>query len=217
MSDFDLTFRRDIKTSNPRKFFRFLKNTIRDMGYRIGNDSINIQQDAVGDVGVINGSLKAEEDKVGETSYKERVLSLSQAIFVILVGVGLGALIRYHILSRLGVRTGSQVFFHLGAFIRNYSSYLIALSVLIILGGIFGFLYKKEKVREEPYTKEIEIESEGEVYSGKKKEEDTEESKVISELTILMKGRTTNGEEINGDINEDIDKLKDHVTTFLEG
>lgn len=54
---------KDIKTSNPRKLFRHLSDTLEEWGYKtnFSSDSITIKRDEVGDSGYVNTNFSANK------------------------------------------------------------------------------------------------------------------------------------------------------------
>ena len=56
----DVYVRRDIKTANPRRLFRNLRNTLDELGYKLETDvGMEVNKDAIGETGYIDANLSA--------------------------------------------------------------------------------------------------------------------------------------------------------------
>lgn len=190
--------RKDIDTSNPRELMRFIRNTLRDIGYKIKDDTVNITKDDVGEVGLVTGKLIGKKHVREVKSFSVPLLSLGIKILLAAISVGL-------------------------IFLSIFLSTPLRLTVLftgVAVGGVLFFFWSEKKSidKEVDWKSKIEVHPEGEVYAGKRKEErersgdkEETESKIVASLTVSMKAFAPTGEA--GYKNEQEKKL---VNQYIE-
>lgn len=178
--------RRDLQTSNPRKLFRMLKNQCTDLGYDV-TDELHIEDDPVGELGFVDGTLGAEkhlEDEIrsspvqlplpGDRSIYVHQLMLALAAVSLLLGIG------SVYLGSVGSGTG--------------------LLLISILTGI-GWIITKPTAVTERAKFALLIEVQGELY---KREEANQqvaqtsirETNLTSELTVTITPSLSDPEEL---------------------
>ena len=62
MKDRQIYAIKDVKTSNPRRLFRDLRNAIEEWGYNVSFDFVDVKKDEVGDSGYVTADLAAEKE-----------------------------------------------------------------------------------------------------------------------------------------------------------
>jgi len=184
-------FRRDLKTTNPRKLFRFITNTLTEMGYMISYNSVNIQKDPIGDTGVVDGSIIA-------TKEHKLKLQREQPNMAFLVIVAFGC-----ILLLAGLNTGNVFAFFLG----------------LVLISIGGYSFMKFKINERKIIScdiDIYVKGIGEAYRGKHIEDSDEKAlerdQVITEMSLNLAGDESAIEKLGSDMR----LLLERVDTFTE-
>jgi|Deesub1362A_J573_1020465.scaffolds.fasta_scaffold00668_10 hypothetical protein len=188
-------FRRDIKISNPRKLFRYLANTLSEMGYLISYNTVNIQKDPIGDIGAVDaGIIAGKEEKIKVE--RERLNPI--AIFLSLLGLS---------------------FLLVGLFGNNFPTFI--LGIALTSGAIYISLNFKVIERKiiscdiNIYVKGI-----GEAYKGKHTEESTlrlGRDQVVTEMSLNLAGNVLlNYENAIRTLRTDMNLLLEKVDTFTE-
>lgn len=181
--------RRDVKTTNPRRLFRVLRNSVEEMGYIVTYNPISIQKDAVGDTGFIDANITSEKTKTKTGETKDTPASI-MALCLLLGGI---------ILSVIGI------------FIEWW---MILIGIIAFIVGLILGLYALAEYEEKThYTNKIWIKGEGEIYSGElsetRRERGMQQAQIISELSISIAGESIIAlDELRSDI--------DQLTTKLE-
>ncbi|MDE1865830.1 MAG: hypothetical protein KGH94_04310 [Candidatus Micrarchaeota archaeon] len=167
--------RKDIKTANPRRFFRNLSNTINEMGYVIQTDTgMSINKDAIGETGYIDGNLsavKSEETAKGNMLY-----------------VAIGAL-----------------FFLFGFILLFGHAVVKLIGLIVLLVGLYIIYknIKRQTLKENRIWIKLEGEVYGTEATESKGKKGVRQENVTSELTVHIAGEATNNKDIlNGEITE---------------
>ncbi len=159
----------DIKTTNPRKLFRFLSNVMTELGYSTNFD-VKVERDEIGEIGSVNANLAGKLIGVLE---RKRDITHQFTIFFEILGV---------ILVLLAITSS------------NYG-FLIPGVTFIGLGYLIYFKFKREKIEKLTPVFEIFVKGIGEVYGGKvSKRVDNrgaEREQVYAEISLHIGGEVT--------------------------
>ena len=198
--------RKDIKTTNPRRLFRDLKNTLEDLGYTITYNPINIQKDAVGDTGFVEAAI---------TGKKEALISSKTGgwieYFMIIVGIIIFSFAVWILFS-----TGSD---------SGLVGIIGFIAIFGLIVAIFGVLSSKRKKLPEPedehnaYLNKIWIKGEGEIYGGQLSESrsnrEMQQEQIISELSVSIAGESKKHIYIDG-VRQDVEQLTRKLEALSE-
>lgn len=180
-------FRRDVKTTNPRKLFRYLINSLSEMGYLIVYDTVNVLKDEIGDTGAVDANIIAKKEYKAIIKLKKRH-PIATPIAIILGVIGLFLL---------------------------YNPTMIIFGLIMIAGAIYIFMkFKVFEKKELSFLTLIYIKGIGEAYRGKYTEnimkKEIEREQIITEMTLHLAG------EAIPDIKDVTKKLMKDMTSLLE-
>lgn len=189
-------FRRDIKTTNPRKLFRYIANTLNEMGYTISYNTVNIQKDPIGDTGSVDANIIAE--KVYKIEVKREKINL--------IATALGIL--------------GLLFTLIGLIGNNVGVFLFG---IIMMGGAIYIALKIKVIERKviPCDINIYVKGVGEIYRGRRAEtsggKGIEQDQVITEMSLNLTGDVLlDYEKAIRVLKEDINFLLERVDTFTE-
>ena len=188
-------FRRDIKTTNLRKLFRYLANTLSEMGYLISYNTVNIQKDPIGDIGAVDGGIIAEKE---EKIKVEREKLNPVASLLALLGFS---------------------FLVVGLFGDNLPT--LVLGIAAMGGAIYVFInFKVVERKVISCDIDIYVKGVGEAYRGKHTEESKlsiERDQVVTEMSLNLAGDVLlNYENAIRTLRTDMNLLLEKVDAFTE-
>lgn len=165
--------RRDVKTTNPRRLFRVLRNSVEEMGYVVTYNPVSIQKDAVGDTGFIDANITSKKSVTVEVP-GGHTLDFH----------GTSDMVKYGLF-------GGIVFFLIGI-IFELGWVVVGFMALVV--GILLMIKSKEIPKKIYDTNQIWIKGEGEVYRGELSETRSkrgmQQAQIISELSISIAGES---------------------------
>jgi len=188
-------FRRDIKTTNPRKLFRYLANTLSEMGYIISYNTVNIQKDPIGDIGAVDAGIIAEKEEKIEVE-REKLNPVAS------------------LLALLGFS-----FLVVGLFGSNFPTFILGIAAMG--GAIYVFLnFKVVERKVISCDINIYVKGVGEAYRGKHTEESKlsiERDQVVTEMSLNLAGDVLlNYENAIRTLRTDMNLLLEKVDAFTE-
>jgi len=194
---------KDVKTSNPRKLFRHLSDTLEQGGYKtnFSSDSIEIKRDEVGDSGYVNANLSAnkviqrEEEGKGDLTLEFSGLSKVKKYSLLV-----GAVIL--ILSAMILLVSGNAYFGVG----------IAIGIVVLIIALLFML--KHKAAVVPYTVTVWVVGTGEIYraqlsesrGARESERGVEQEQIASELSIRIAAESQPPTELD-ELQSDIERL----------
>jgi len=194
---------KDVKTSNPRKLFRHLSDTLEEWGYKtnFSSDSIEIKRDEVGDSGYVNANLSANKliqreeegkgdftlDFTGSSKVKEYSLLAGAVILILSVVILLAS---------------GNAYFGVG----------VVIGVIILSLALLSMLKRRDAVV--PYPVTVWIMGTGEIYRAQlsesrgvqESEQGVEQEQIVSELSIRIAAESQPPTELD-ELKSDIERL----------
>lgn len=203
---------KDVKTSNPRKLFRYLSDNLELLGYKtnFSSNSVEIKKDEVGDSGYVNANLSAIKNTQREEKGKGNLT---------LDFTGSSKVKRYSLLVGAVILILSIVIFAITG-IENFIFGLVAGIVVLVFTLLFML---KRKAGIVPYTVMIWIVGTGEIYRARlsesrgvqENERGVEQEQIASELSIRIAAESEPLTELN-ELRSDIERLLVNLDSFGE-
>lgn len=180
----------DIKTSNPRRLFRSLRNALEEWDYKVNLDSVEVKKDEVGNSGYVTADLAAEKEIFRQEEGKGGYT---------LDFTGASKLKKYCLL-------GGAVIFLIGLIAK---SALVAVIGFLILCIALLFMLKR-KAGLVSYPVELWIKGTGEIYRAQLSEltgePRMEREQIVSELSVRIASQSTPPTELS-ELHSDIEQL----------
>ncbi len=175
----------DIKTSNPRRLFRSLRNALEEWEYEVNLDSVDVKKDEVGNSGYVSADLAAEREILRQEEGKGGYT---------LDFTGASKLKKYCLL-------GGVVIFVVGLIAK--SAAITVAGVIILCIALFFML--KRKAGLVSYLVELWIKGNGEIYRAQlselmgetQMEREKEREQIVSELSVRIAAQSTPPTELN--------------------
>jgi len=191
---------KDVKTSNPRKLFRHLSDTLEEWGYKtnFSSDSIEIKKDDVGNSGYVNANLSANKFIQREEEGKGNLT---------LDFTGSSKVKKYSLLVGAVILILSAVILLVSG-IENYIVG-IAVGIVVLILALLSMLKREAAVVSYPVT--IWVMGTGEIYraqltesrGAQDSERGVEQEQIASELSVRIAAESeppTELDELQSDI-----------------
>lgn len=144
--------RLDVETDNPRLMFRKLKNKLEDIGYIIEHSSIDIDKDAVGDIGIVKANISSKNTLWYEKESRNLKFSgIGIGIFII------GLLVNSFMIVILGLMIGFICFNLTSKADVEYDNYIVVRGEGEVYGSKISELTNKQNAYKDHIFSEISI------------------------------------------------------------
>lgn len=189
----------DIKTSNPRRLFRGVRNSLEEQQYKVVSDSVDIKKDEVGDSGYVNADLVAEKEILRQEEGKgDYTLDFT----------GASKLKKYFLV-------GGVVILLVGVIAQSVEVAIIG--VIILCAILLSMLKRKPGLVS--YPVELWVKGTGEIYRAQlfestgqpQIEREQEREQIVSELSVRVAAESqppTELDKLQSDVEELMGKLK---------
>ena len=189
----------DIKTSNPRRLFRGIRNSLEEWQYKVVSDSVDIKKDEVGDSGYVSADLVAEKEILRQEEGKGGYT---------LDFIGASKLKKYFLV-------GGVVIFLVGVIAQSVGMAIIG--VIILCAILLSRLKRKPGLVS--YPVELWVKGTGEIYRAQlfestgqpQIEREQEREQIVSELSVRVAAESqppTELDKLQSDVEELMGKLK---------
>jgi len=194
---------KDVKTSNPRKLFRHLSDTLEQWGYKtnFSSDSIEIKKDEVGNSGYVNANLSATKLIQREEEGKGNLT---------LDFTGSSKVKKYSLLVGAVILILSAVIFWISEI--EIFIFGIAIGIVVLILALLFMLKRKAAVV--PYPITVWVVGTGEIYRAQlsesrgvqESERGVEQEQIASELSIRIAAGSQPPTELD-ELQSDIERL----------